>query len=102
MVEGQQEARSHRAIRMAAAGPGLTVGQTQSSHKFLERECGWLVEAQPAHGDSVAAWLACALRNSVGPASPSNLSVFSFRRLRRTAWGGGVRGNRVRCQLVQV
>lgn len=59
-----------------------------------------MVGAQHAHGDPVAACLACALcGNSVGPASPLSLSIFSFRRgLRRTllAWGGGrdARGKR--------
>lgn len=75
---------------MAAAGPWLRGGQTGPSHMFLERECGWTVEAQPAHGDSVAACLACALGTYAGPASSFSLSFFSFRRgLRRTlAWGG--------------
>lgn len=66
---------------------------------FLERECGRTVEAQPTHGDSVAACLACALGNAVGPASPPSLSFFSFRRrLRRILLPEvgvrGVRGNR--------
>lgn len=93
VVEGQEEPRSHRAIRMAAAGPWLRGGQTGSSHMFLERECGGMVKARPAHADSVAACLACAFGNSAGralPCLPSH-SFFSCRRgLRRTsAWAGG-------------
>lgn len=48
-MEGQEEARSHRAIRVAAAAQG-SGGQTGFSHMFLERECGEMGGAACSQG----------------------------------------------------